>query len=336
MEQTDILIVGAGPIGIELALHLKKLGRDYLHVEASCVGRTLQDLWPPNTRFLSGPDEIALPGFPLDDPGQDRPTAEEYLAYLRRIIRGQGLAIRQYETVTDIEPGGQGFTVTTRRAGGPGGIECNRVVLATGDMHRPRRLHVPGEDLPHVLHGLGDPHRLFDRDVLVIGGLNSAVEAAIRLHRVGTRVTLSYRRERLDAARISHKLYPVLQTLIDKGQVEFLPRTAVVEFTPDGAEMAPTGEDHDPLAAGRFHLRADFALVLIGFEADIELPRRAGVTFATPTSPPKLNPDTMETNVAGLYIAGTAAAGNTYGHVHFIETAHPHVQRIIRHLQETS
>ncbi len=334
MEQTDVLIVGAGPVGIELALHLKKLGIDYLHLEAGPLGRTLQELWPRNTRFLSGPDEICLPGYPIDSPAQDRPTAEEYLAYLRSVVRHAALDVRTYEKVTQIQSGEGGFELTSLRHGVQRRIASKRLVLATGDMHRPRLLEVPGRDLPHVHHAFQDPGVYFGCEVLIVGGLNSAVEAAIRLFHVGARVYLSYRRDALDSQRISHKLLPIAQTLIDKGHIHFLPRTAVVEITPEKTFLAPTGADHDPTEGRRIVKQPDFLLPLIGFEADISLMLQAGVKFETPNSPPHLDKDTMETNVAGLYIAGTASAGNTYGHEEFIETSHPHVQRIVRHLRE--
>jgi thioredoxin reductase (NADPH) len=334
MEQTDVLIVGAGPIGIELALHLKKLGIDYLHLEAGPLGRTLQELWPPNTRFLSGPDEICLPGYPFDSPAQDRPTAEEYLAYLRGVVRHARLEIRTHEKVTQVQSGEGGFELTSLRHGVQRRIGCKRLVLATGDMHRPRLLDVPGRDLPHVHHTLQDPGVYFGCEVLIVGGLNSAVEAAIRLFHIGARVSLSYRRDALDSQRISHKLLPIAETLIDKGHIHFLPRTAVVEITPDKTLLAPTAADHDPTDAPRITRTPDFVLPLIGFEADISLMLQAGVAFETPNSPPQLNKGTMETDVPGLYIAGTASAGNTYGHEEFIETSHPHVERIVGHLRE--
>ena len=331
MERTDVIIVGAGPIGIEMALALRKASVDYLHLEAEMIGRTLYRLWPRNTRFLSAPDEIAIPGVPVDLPDQDRLLGEQYLAYLRSVIRQFDLPIRQHERVVQVEPVEDGFYLQTRRLEGPREYRCRRLILATGDMAAPRKLGIPGEDLPHVHHGFDDPHEFFGQQVLIVGGRNSAVEAALRFYRAGVHVALCHRRRQLEPRHISHKLFPVIQPLIDKGRIGFhggcMPaaiRTGSVTVSEVDETFCPTGRSRE--------IAADRVVVLVGFAADVSLMKMAGVDFESPVSAPTYNPDTMESNVPGLYIVGTAASGTRSVYEFFIETSHRHVARIRDHL----
>ncbi|MFP4107267.1 MAG: NAD(P)-binding domain-containing protein [Phycisphaerae bacterium] len=327
MTDAEVAIIGAGPIGIELALSLKQKHVRYLHFEARQIGRTISN-WPRFTRFLSSPDEIAIPGIPLHSPPQDRPTGEDYLAYLRTVVQHYDLPIRTFEPITNIKPleGGR-FELTSAPPGLPEQTHrVRRVVLAVGDMHRPARLEVPGADLPHVRHAYTDPHYYFGRKVLVVGGGNSAVEASQRLFRVGATVTLSSRGENVKQMS-SHKIGPEVQVLIKKGLIEFLSRTAVVNITPEFAELAAVDESPEVADGPRTRVRCDAVLALIGYRADLTLFRQAGVEI-NPSGDPVLDRDTMETNVPGVYVVGTAAAGDMPGHTVFIETGHPHVTRV--------
>src|SRR5690606_4633776 len=196
---------------IELAVALKRAGVEYLHVDAGQVGSTMQ-WWAPGTQFFSSPERIAISGVPLLTANQQKATREEYLSYLRGVVEQFDLEVRTYERVVGIErlaeenkeketsPGKAmpRFEITTRSRRGERRCRARHLVLAIGDMQRPRRLGMPGEDLPHVSHYLQDPHVYFRTDVLIVGGKNSAVEAAIRLYRAGSRVTLSYRGSELD------------------------------------------------------------------------------------------------------------------------------------------
>jgi len=330
MTDTDIILVGAGPIGVELAVGLKKAGAEYVHLEARQVGQTLLD-WPPMTRFLSSPNQIAIAGVPCATLGEDRLLGEEYVAYLHGIVRQFGLGVRTFERVASIAAGGGGFVVRTERRTGTRALRCRRVVLATGDMACPARLGVPGEDLPHVFHLLPAPARLFGTRLLIVGGRNAAVEAAIRCCRAGASVTLCCRGPGIDENRVSHKLGPELRCLIDKGLVAFLPRRVPVAITPSDVALGPTDAAGRPADGPALRCEIDFVLVQIGFEADTSLFEQAGVAF-DPAGKPAYDPETMETNIPGLYVAGTAAAGRQRGHEFFIETSHPHVRRILSSL----
>ena len=320
-------MVGAGPIGIELAVALKRAAISYAHVDAGQIGSTIS-WYAPQTHFFSSPERIAIAGVPLQTLDQSKATREEYLAYVRAVVLQFDLAIETYERVTSIVRRDDGaFAVTTHgRRGGRERI-ANKVVLAIGDMHRPRLLGVPGEDLPHVSHYFADPHTYFRRRVLIVGGRNSAVEAAIRCVRVGAEVTLSYRRAELDADHIKFWLYPELRGLIRDERITFLPATSIREIRSDAVILGPAEQ----------RIEVDAVLLLTGYEQDSTLFEEAGITLDGPHRRPRFDERTMETNVPGIYVAGTAVAGTQASGVKaFIETSHIHVERIMAALTGTS
>ncbi len=329
MIDATVAIVGAGPIGVELAVCLKRQGVSAIHFEAGRLGETIAS-WPPETRFLSEPEWIQIPGLPIDSARQERPLGEEYLRYLRSVVNQHELDVRLFEPVIAIEPRDGGWTVRSRRSGQERSSVVRYVVLSIGDMAAPRRLGVGGEDLPHVQHRLDRPHAYFRRRVLVVGGANSAIEAALRIDRIGGSVALACAEEHLPMERISPKLQPGISELIDSGAIDFLPSCAVTEFTSTGAIVADSqGRLTPDPDAPREEIPADVVLVQIGYEGDFSLFEDAGGSFADPQGPPSHNPNTMETNLPGVYVAGTAVGGKQPGHEEFIQTSHVHVSRIV-------
>jgi thioredoxin reductase (NADPH) len=322
MQIAPVAIIGAGPIGLEMAAALKRSRIDYLQFDAGPIGSTLT-WWAPGTRFFSSPERLWIAGVPLTTRGQEKATREEYLDYLRAVTEQFDLQVRTFEPVRKLERAGAGgFFLTTAPQSGPSTYRAQRIVLAIGDMHRPRLLNIPGEDLPHVSHYFQDPHLYFRRRVLIVGGRNSAVEAAIRCHRVGANVAISYRQNRFDPDRIKYWLLPEINWLISKGHVAFFPETTPVAITPSGVRLR--GRD-----GGEREAPADTVLLLTGYEQDSTLFEQAGVELEGENRSPRHNPHTMETNVPGLYVAGTAAAGTQHRFKLFIETAHVHVNRIL-------
>ncbi|HXG57849.1 MAG TPA: NAD(P)-binding domain-containing protein [Thermoanaerobaculia bacterium] len=322
--ETDVLVVGAGPIGIELAVALERAGVPYLHVEASQVGSTIA-WFAPNTHFFSSPERIAIAGVPLLTIDQTKATREEYLRYLRAVVTQFDLRIRTFERVTAIARRDAGFDVTTERVDGERHYRAQRIVLAIGDMHRPRLLGVPGEGLPHVSHYFGEPHVYFRRQVLIVGGRNSAVEAAIRCVRAGARVTLSYRGAELDPAHVKAWLFPDIRGMMADGRVTFMPRTRVRQIFPDRVVLERCETPDTTM-----EVTPDAVLLLTGYEQDTTLFEKAGVDLVGPERRPNVDESTMETNVPGIYVAGTAAAGTQVsGTKEFIETSHVHVERIV-------
>lgn len=328
--RTDILLVGAGPIGIELAVALRAAGLDYAHLDAQQIGSTIA-WFAPATHFFSSPERIAIAGVPLQTVDQTKATREEYLAYLRSVVLQFDLEIHTRERVESLTRRADGsFDVISRRASGTRRWSARRVVLAIGDMHRARLIRVPGEDLPHVSHYLQEPHEYFRSRVLIVGGKNSAVEAAIRCVRVGAEVTLSCRGSELDPERIKFWLLPEIRALVRDGRVRFLPQTVVRAIEPDRVILDRCGRSAAENDEASIEIEADSVLLLTGYEQDSHLFEQAGVLLEGETRRPRFDPRTMETNIPGLFVAGTATAGTQIGGVReFIETSHVHIGRII-------
>ncbi len=330
MEPLDVIVVGAGPIGLETAHALAREGASVRVLDAGPVGATLF-WWAPSTVFFSSPERIAICGVPIASADQRKTTREEYLAYLRTIVQQFDLDVRTYHEVLRIERESAGgpFRVRVRTNAGEHDQFARHVVLAMGDMHKARTLDLPGEDLEHVSHYLRDPHVYFGRRVLIVGGKNSAVEAAIRLFRVGAHVTLAYRRAEFDK-RVKYWLRPELEFLINKGKIGFHPCVTPIGFTPSGARLSPVDEELAP-AGEAFDVEADDVLLLTGYVQNTTLLERCGIELVGPQRAPRHERTTMESNVPGMYVAGTAAAGTQVGGVKvFIETSHVHAERITR------
>src|SRR4051794_35638492 len=189
MTSTRVVIVGAGPIGLELAVALKQEKIDYLQLDQSAIGATIA-WYPLQMQFHSSAERLAISGVAIQTADEQKPTREEYLAYLRAVVQQFDLKIRAYERVESIRRTGEGFEVRTPHAL----VRSENVVIAVGSMHRPRLLGIPGEELPHVAHYFEEAHRYFGQQLVIIGGKNSAIEAAIRCQRAGAHVTLVYRR----------------------------------------------------------------------------------------------------------------------------------------------
>jgi thioredoxin reductase (NADPH) len=315
-QSTDVAVIGAGPIGIELAVALKRRGIDYLQFDARQIGYTIS-WFAPQTQFFSSNERIAIAGVPLQTPNQAKATREQYLAYLRCVVEMFDLKIRTYEPIVGIARDGDAFVLTSLK----GEYRAKRLVLCTGGTDRPRRLNVPGEDLPHVSHYFGDPHRCFRTEVLVVGGKNSAVEAAMRCHHVGARVSLCHRAESLPEKSIKYWLLPEINYLIKTQRIKGYFNTTVAAIEPGSVTLAQDGK--------RFEVPADFVLLLVGYEQDNTLLKLAGVQLQGPQLAPVFNEQTMETNVKGLYIAGTAVGGTQQKFTVFIENCHVHVDRIV-------
>ncbi|MEM0983503.1 MAG: NAD(P)-binding domain-containing protein [Planctomycetota bacterium] len=348
MEETDIAIIGAGPIGIELAARLKSDGLDYVHVEAGDLGATM-GWWAPGTKYFSSPERIQIAGVSLVTPREDKATREQYRDYLRQVVATHELNVRTNTRVVGARKHNDHFILelapSTHGVGGveeltgngtftPGlNLRAKRVVLAIGNMHQPRRLDIPGEDNPFVSHYMPDPHACYNQKVLIVGGRNSAVEAAIRLYRVGADVHLSYRRNEF-SERIKPWLKPELEWLISKGRITFYPETEVTDLrrgldNPVRAEIRPiSGADPE-------HHGFDRVLLMTGYVQDTELFEWLNVELGDePECRPRINPKTHESrSQPGVYVAGTACGGSQSRARFFIETCHVHVDKIAAHLQ---
>lgn len=323
VNQAEIIIVGAGPIGLELAVHLKRNGVDYIHLEAKQIGDTIAN-WPPQTQFFSAPERVALAGIPVHSPNQQSLTGEMYLSYLRGVVEQAELSIRSYEPVVAAHKGENGrFHLTTKTRSGKAEYSCSILILATGNMNRPRQLGIEGESLPHVAHRLRDPHDYFQKRLLIIGGKNSALEAALRCWRVGAEVALSYRRDAFETSIVKPHLSREIGLLIDKEQIAFYDETIPKRIEP-GCVLLEDVDSGEETAVS-----TDFVLFKVGYEMEMMLYEQLGIQLEGKARKPQFDPNTMQTNVPNLYVCGTAAGGMEKEHELFISTCHEHVEKII-------
>lgn len=325
-NHTQVAIVGGGPIGIELAVALKQHSIDAQIIEAGPIGHTIS-WWAPQTKWFSSNERISIAGVPLITVDGSKATREEYLTYLRSVVAQFELSVRTFERVTAIDrlPSG-GFTVTTGLGvdSADAGITCEQVVLAIGGTDFPRVLGIPGDDLPHVDGYLREPHRYSGRRVMIVGGRNSAVEAALRLHHAGAHVEISYRQAELPTASIKYWLTPEILGLIDAGRIVAHFDTIPVSITRDHIKLQ-RGKDETT-----YDVPADDVLSLIGYQQEKSLFNAAGIELVETMQRPVHDPKTMRTNVDGIYVAGTAVAGTQNSkYKTFLENCHQHVDKIV-------
>src|SRR5947209_5142923 len=334
MTSTRVAIVGAGPIGLELAVALKQEGIDYLQFDQSSIGATIA-WYPLQMQFHSNAERLAIAGVAIQTADQQKPTREEYLAYLRAVVMQHDLKIRGYERVNSIRPteerrpslSSTGFRVETSRET----IHAANVVVAIGSMHRPRLLNVPGGELPHLSHYFRAPHLYFGQTLVIIGGKNSAVEAAIRCRRAGADVTLAYRRSDFDPAHVKFWLLPEIRSMVRDNRVRVMTSVAPLEIKSRSIVMQSSDD------GSLTEIDADLVLMLTGYEQDTSLLEGAGVEFSGDARVPHYDEETMETNVPGLFLAGTAVQGSPVGRVRVIvENCHVHVPRIVNAIRAAS
>jgi thioredoxin reductase (NADPH) len=313
----DIAIIGAGPIGLELAVLLKRAGLKVLQLDAHQIGHTIS-WFAPQTRFFSSAERIAIAGVPLQTVDQSKPSREEYLTYLRSIVEMYDLEVKVEEPVLRVQRENGAFKISSSR----GTYTVPKLVLATGGTARPRMLNIPGENLPHVSHYFQDPYHYFRRRLLIVGGRNSAVEAAIRCYRGGSFVALSYRRPKLDPAILKYWLTPEINGLLESGKVEPHFHTVPTAIELDRVHLRREDGSEYWVAAGA-------VLLLTGYEADMSLMRQLGVDLKVDSLAPIYDPHTMQTNIPNLFVAGTATGGTQSRFTIFIENCHVHVHRIV-------
>jgi thioredoxin reductase (NADPH) len=325
MPVRDVLIVGAGPSGLATAIAAKQQGLDYAIVEKGVLVNSVFR-FPVHMVFFTTPELLEIGGLPLVSPN-DKPTRLEALKYYRRVVDTYALPVAFHEEVTDIErDAGDGlFTVTTRsHSGAIRSREARSVVLAIGYYEHPNYLRVPGEDLPHVSHFYDEAHPYYRRRVVIVGGKNSAAEAALELFRAGAHVTLVHRRAALGES-IKYWVKPDIENRIKQGSIAARFETRVLAITPTHVAVEHAGV--------REEIPADRVFLLTGYHPDVDLMRRAGVQCDEVTLAPQYDAETFETNVPNLFVAGGAVAGRNTGTI-FIENGRFHGEKIIRLLAE--
>ena len=300
--QLDLLIVGAGPAGLSAAYAAAREGLDYLVVEKGLIAHTIYH-YPTGLTVFSTVDELELRPGTLH-PCREKPTREELLSHYVRFALEEGLRVNTEEEVLEVErpdvEGAEGFVVRTSRDE----YRARRLLVATGAMARPRRLGVPGEDLPKVRHRFVEPYPYVRKDALVVGGGNSAAEAALFLAEEGARTTLAIWPadwENRDPKRgaIKHWVRAPLERQLELGRLRLLPYREVEEITERGVRVVRAD-------GATLTLPNDAVFILVGADADLSLLKRLGVRTeqAGLCEVPVYDPHTFETSVPGLHVAG--------------------------------
>jgi thioredoxin reductase (NADPH) len=322
----DILIAGAGPAGLAAAIAAKQRGLSYRVFEKGSLVNSLLH-YPAGMVFFTTPELMEIGGLPFVSP-HDKPTRAEALRYYRRVAETYALDIAFDTPVAAIRRDGEEFIVET--SGRQAGTSRGRFVLmATGAYDFPNQLGVPGENLPHVSHYYGEPFAWYRKRVLVVGGKNSAAETALDLYRNGAHVTLVHRQAALGEG-IKYWVKPDIENRIAEGSIRARFSASLQEITPEQVVIRTPG--------GTEAIDADGVFLLTGYRADNQLLASAGVEILNNGEFPRHDPETYETNVPGLFLAGAVIAGRQSGRI-FIENGRFHgvqvVSEIARRLKKT-
>jgi putative YpdA family bacillithiol system oxidoreductase len=316
----DVLIVGGGPIGIACGIEATKRGISSIIVEKGCLLNSLQ-CFPPAVVFFSSPHLLELGDIPMVV-AREKPSRAELLFYYRRVAEHFELELRLYDKVESIarEPGNL-FRITT---GGGQEHRARFVVLAIGCYDFPNLLNVPGEDLPKVSHYYTEPYPHYRRKVAVIGGQNSAVEAALQLYRNGAQPTLIHRGSTV-GERVKYWIRPDIANRIQEGSIPAYFETTVERI--DEKTIRLRQKDGSTV-----ELENDFVLALTGYHTDFGFLKNVGVEVDAETLKPQHDPETKETNIPDVYIAGVATGGKDAGSI-FIENARVHAKQILEDIE---
>ena len=321
MDEADIIIVGAGPCGLAAAISAQNAGLKPIVLDAEVVVSTIA-AYPTYVRFFSTAEKLAIGGLPFII-ATEKPSRRDALAYYRTAVLHFGIPVRQRERVVAIQGGSGRFTVVSRtQAGDERRTNAPTVVVATGYFGSPNRLGVPGEDLPHVSHVYREGHEAFLQDAVVVGGGNSAAEAALDLWRSGARVTLVHFGPTFDK-KIKPWVLPDFTNRVKEGFIKTKWDSRVKAIEPNEVLLLT--------AQGEERIKADRVYVMTGFAPSLELLREAGVPIDPVTGIPAHDPKTLETSVPGIFIAGVVVAGYDANKV-FIENGRYHGDRIVARL----
>ncbi len=302
------VIVGAGPIGLACAISARRRGLDPLVLDAGPIAASIVR-YPVGMVFFTTPERLEIGGHPLVCAGP-KATREEALKYYRGVARAEGIRVRPYVRLAGAAREGGRLRLALAGRLGPEALGTDRLVLATGYFEHPNRLGVPGEELPHVSHWADEAHRNAGLEVVIVGAKNSAVEHALNCFRAGARVTLVSRRAELKPS-VKYWLRPDFENRVRAGEI-------AARFGAEAREITPRSVRIRGAGGGEEELPADRVFLLTGYHPDFDLLRAIGIALDPDSGRPAHDPETLETNVPGVHIAGSLTAGRMISEV-FIE-----------------
>ncbi|CAM3058999.1 YpdA family putative bacillithiol disulfide reductase [Filibacter tadaridae] len=308
MNKKDVIIVGGGPCGLSAAIELKNKGLDVLIIEKGNIVNSIYK-YPTHQTFFSSSIKLSIGDIPFIT-AIEKPKRNDALVYYREVVKMKELIINSFETVEGVVKEKDDFIVKTDKAQ----YLATNVVIATGYYDNPNKLGIVGEELPNVFHYFKEAHPFFGKKVVVIGGKNSSVDAAIELERAGASVTVVYRGSAYSPS-VKPWILPGFDSLVRNGAVDMHFNAHVTKVSENAVTITKSGET--------FTQPNDYVFAMIGYHPDYSFFEKIGMKFSTDNGRPMFNEESMETNIEGLYIAGVIAAGNNANEI-FIENGRLH------------
>lgn len=319
MQRIDVLIIGAGPIGLTCGIEAAKAGLSYIIIEKGCLVNSLYN-YPANMTFFSTSEKLEIGDIPFVSISL-KPTRAEALEYYRRAAIHYNLNIRLFELVSKVSDSGSEFLVETTKAA----YIAKNIIVATGFYDVPVKLNIEGEDLPKVSHYYKDPHYYAMQRVAVIGAGNSAVDAALETYRKSAEVTMIIKGDEIDS-RVKYWVRPDIVNRIKEGSIKAYFNARVTAIRESEIDIEST--------EGKITIANDFVLAMTGYRPNFNFLRDIGINCSIDDRKlPSHNPDTMETNIPGIYMAGVVCGGMDT-HTYFIENSREHAVKIINNILE--
>lgn len=334
MNSFDVICIGAGPTGLACAIEAKRAGLRPVVIDKGCLCNSLYH-YPMNMQFFTTAERMEIGDLPLTTAGA-KPSRPEALKYYRRAAEHYGIETRLYERVSKIDGRDGAFVVhTTDAYDRPHEYHGRKIIIATGYYDLPNRMDIPGEDLPFVSHYFTDPHPYWEQDIVVIGARNSAAEAALELFRAGAHVTLVHRGPTV-GQKLKYWVKPDIENRIRAGEIKALFNHCVTRFEPGRVYVVPVTGDADSARtaasegarAGEKVLPAAQVFAMTGYHPDFTFLTQQGISLDPVTKRPQVDPDSLETNVPGIHVAGVVVGGRQTSDI-FIENGRFHGKEII-------
>ena len=319
MQRYDAAVVGAGPTGLACGIELKQRGVSTVLIDKGCVVNSIYN-YPTHMVFFTTPELLEIGGLPMTSLNE-KPGRTEALKYYRRVAEYYELDIHQYEKVMRIEGDDRDFLVETSKAE----YAARKIVLATGYYDLPNMLNVPGEQLDKVIHYYKEPHPYYDHDVIVVGAKNSAAIAALELHWTGARVTMVHRGASI-SDRVKYWIKPNIENRIKSGEIQACFKSSLLEIQPK-AVVLDTPD-------GQVTVKNDFVFAMTGYRPDLEFLGSLGIRLDPVSQRPRTNPDTLESDRPGIFLAGVIVAGMHTNEI-FIENGRFHGKKIAEAIAES-
>ncbi len=313
----DAIVIGAGPTGLACGIEIKRRGLSAIIIDKGCVVNSLYN-YPTHMTFFTTPELLEIGDIPMTSM-YDKPTRTEALKYYRRVAEHYKLDIHQYERVESIDGADGAFTVpTTDRLGVRHCYQARKIVIATGYYDVPNLLGVPGEDLPKVIHYYKEAHPYYNHDVLVVGAKNSAAIAALELYWTGARVTLIHRGPAIHK-HVKYWIKPNIENRIKNNEIKAYFNSSVTEIFPDSVSIRTPD--------GNLRIPNDFVFAMTGYSPDLPFLNANGIVLETSTLKPRTDPETLESDRKGIFLAGVIVAGMHTNEI-FIENGRFHGRQI--------